>query len=78
MKDRNKYIGLGIIIIVIGIIVTVIIATKSASNDVKQYQELQQTVSDTEAIQEETQSYINEFNLQNQQGYDDLDEQLDF
>ena len=78
MKDRNKYIGLGIIIIVIGIIVTVIVATKSASNDVKQYQELQQSVSDTEAIQEETQSYINEFNLQNQQGYDDLDEQLDF
>jgi uncharacterized protein YpmS len=78
MKDRNKYIGLGIIIIVIGIIVTVIVATKSASNDVKQYQELQQSVSDTEAIQEETQSYINEFNQQNQQGYDDLDEQLDF
>ena len=78
MKDRNKYIGLGIIIIVIGIIVTVIVATKSASNDVKQYQELQQSVSDTEAIQEETQSYINEFNQLNQQGYDDLDEQLDF
>ncbi|MBR6344447.1 MAG: hypothetical protein IKR70_01785 [Lachnospiraceae bacterium] len=78
MKDRNKYIGLGIIIIVIGIIVTVIVATKSASNDVKQYQELQQSVSDTEAIQEETQNYIDTFNEQNQQEYDDLDEQLDF
>lgn len=78
MNDRNKYIGLGIIIIVIGIIVTVIVATKSASNDVKQYQELQQSVSDTEAIQEETQTYIDTFNEQNQQEYDDLDEQLDF
>ncbi len=78
MNDRNKYIGLGIIIIVIGIIVTVIVATKSASNDVKQYQELQQSVSDTEAIQEETQNYIDTFNEQNQQEYDDLDEQLDF
>ena len=78
MNDRNKYIGLGIIIIVIGIIVTVIVATKSASNDVKQYQELQQSVSDTEAIQEETQNYIDTFNEQNQQEYNDLDEQLDF
>ena len=78
MNDRNKYLGLGIIIIVIGIIVTVIVATKSASNDVKQYQELQQSVSDTEAIQEETQNYIDTFNEQNQQEYDDLDEQLDF
>ena len=78
MNDRNKYIGLGIIIIVIGIIVTVIVATKSASNDVKQYQELQQSVSDTEAIQEETQNYIDTFNEQNQQEYDDLDDQLDF
>ncbi len=78
MNDRNKYIGLGIIIIVIGIIVTVIVATKSASNDVKQYQELQQSVSDTEAIQEETQNYIDTFNEQNQQEYDALDEQLDF
>ena len=76
MRDKRSYIGITIIVVLAAAIITIIVMSVSAKKDVEQYQEIQQSVSDSEAIQQETRDYINTFNEQNQSEYDSLDEQL--
>jgi len=75
----DKKIGAGIIfvIILVGTITAIIINVWSAKQEVERYQEMQQTISANAENVEEMGDAMQDIKKQTEEGYENLDQQID-
>lgn len=75
--DKKTGAGIIFVIILVGTITAIIINVWSAKQEVKHYQEMQQTISANAENVEEMGDAMQDIKKQTEEGYENLDQQID-
>lgn len=76
MKKANN--GIYLICLIVAIAVTIIAMAFSSKKDVEEYQQLQQSIDNTQNISNKVEEGLNQVNDSLQSGYDNLDKGIDY
>lgn len=76
MEKKNN--GIFLICLIVAVAVTIIIMVFVSKKDVEEYQNMQQSISNSEQIANDVQGNLDHVNDAIEAGYDNLDNQLDY
>ena len=75
--DKKTGTGILLVIVIVGVITAIMINVWSAKQEVERYQEMQQTISANAENVEEMGDAMQDIKKQTEDGYENLDQQID-